>query len=998
MSAVFRGFCFLLTPQILVCITNRMKSCLDRIKSLLPDHTLAKRAHPFASSSKAVFPHFLSFQTFSQQQGRSDLKPTSNIAALMHHSSVANRAKDCNWMLPEFSEGMYSCSAVPVGTSMLGKELIKFANYASPNPSERLSRALLLEDLRELVACRYIDQPAVSMHVFGSHGLGLGIFSSDIDMSISGLLDEEQEADNDQSGDRLAAKFADSCDRLEAEQKVRERQEAEITSTSEGAAAARAKVLALASAHARYTHAVIPALADESSHRDDGSDSSLGECTSRDGADGPADWVIDTVPEMLEASNLGKRKRVSEGSPTLSGCEEENESSESDSDSDSDSDHDNDHDDEDQIDLNLNTQGAAADGDGNVVGGQWASYSSWSIRNQQLALLKAQSDRRLSGVERTIALQEERKNLVLRELRALMGRLRVLSYVHSLEFISKARVPIISVSHVNGVEVDISVGVSANDTTDIIKAMVLTVYNHVYGARVQLDSKPGAPLQPEVVTTIRDLYYPPMAFLKVFLALTGVNKPFSGGLGAFKVYVMLTKILLSFRPFELRLDSNSNPPPGMADAGAVLMRFLEYFGSSRNMNARTEIHVELTSLPFDGSERPQVCTEFRAQFKVDYCSFLFRTTHQTLHALMQANWIKANRQTANMSYSREDSLLGCVLDIREINRQRSLSNLKAEIYNRTRLGSDAVTQHLATFESGGGAALYSSRKDVAANAMLSKLYRQIVQENANSGKRSNIYSVFSQVTIEDVKALDLGLYGRLRGNLSSSGSNAAVRSQPVGRHGGPGVVSLSSAKMDDCEFYSDSSGGMANNEGSNSDNDSDVGGDGLDLLDYARLRYQSHNVFTGKDSNGNSASTSAGTGGMAKRKFDGDRRPARKKQKVASNSAREKHPEATKPVAGAGKQEHKKQSKGAKRRLKKKMAAEGVTTRLFDGNGDCGRTRGETPAAVRFVKAAPGNTVGSVIKEYEQQKKRDKGNKPRPKTAAAKVLALNKRYGHDKHP
>ena len=55
-----------------------------------------------------------------------------------------------------------------------------------------------------------------------------------------------------------------------------------------------------------------------------------------------------------------------------------------------------------------------------------------------------------------------------------------MGYVHGSEIRLQARVPIINISHINGLECDVSVGIKENDTTDVIKALLLCIYNHMY--------------------------------------------------------------------------------------------------------------------------------------------------------------------------------------------------------------------------------------------------------------------------------------------------------------------------------------------------------------------------------------------------------------------------------------------------------------------------------------------------------------------------------------
>lgn len=1022
-----------------------MKSCLDRMKDFLPKHNVGSK--PFTPTNKTVFPYFLSYESFIEERGGNPFrsrgiphyKPLSHMGALTHPSSVTKRTTDCDWVHPNFVDGVYMCSAGAgsnVGSSNAGAgaltlELLKFANYVSPNDAEQLTRHLLQEDLRELVTCRYDNlsavsspresvnsgsddsddgsssssgsggdtdtgngsdspKPAVGLHFFGSQILGLGIFSSDIDVSISGLLDEGRTKGQiiAQDSEVLASKFMSSMDRLVKKQQIRDREEQEASIQSDAAAAARARVFALLKAHGRLP----AAYADSNCGVVDvaNSASTSAGAVNEDNEDGDIvgdGWAIDTVPDtdpatqtqtqMAPTPAVDRKRKASEAlspyaepfvpmttatnpNPNTVTSSDDADCNENSDDSDSEfGGQQSDSDDDDDIHLDLNLNGANRDGygDGNrsansssshTIGGAWSSYSTKSIRNQQFALWNAQSNKNQQiqnsgGDQNTL---ERRKELILNHLRKVLTSLRQMEYVQWYEFISKARVPIINCMHVNGVECDVSVGISANDTTDVIKAMVLTVYNYAHGTRVMLSTDDTITLQREIVVTIRHLYYPLVCFLKVFLSLTGMNKPFSGGLGAFKVYVMVTKILLGCRTQELRFDNtscngksssnDSNQYANPVDTGSILLRFLEYYGNPSNLNTQTEISLDLNCISAGADSSNKVETEFRAQFKVDYCCFLFRITSQTLTAMLQHNALVNSKYTRHSYWrgeQRQDSLLGCVLDVKTLTIQRNKSILKAEIYNRTRFGScDNTKQYLAAFMdgSGDGARQYSARKDIVANAILASAYRQVVRSYAESGRKNNSFCIFDKLTIDDVRAVDIGLYSRLHGCLSATGAASVVtssRTMPVSltapmRSNGSDSATGPPTKMarvgelgdnnrssesrvkrkadtanldsDDGDSDNDSYGGCDSigdshdtgfdnyNSDADDDSDSDADGEGVELLHFAQMRYrqQQANAFTGNDSNGNKASTSAGTGGKVKPKR---REPPRKRQRSVNS-------------------------------------------------------------------------------------------------------------------
>eukprot|EP01041_Mallomonas_annulata_P010695 gene10695-22330_t len=85
------------------------------------------------------------------------------------------------------------------------------------------------------------------------------------------------------------------------------------------------------------------------------------------------------------------------------------------------------------------------------------------------------------------------------------------------ELRAKARIPIISLQHRSGVCCDISMGVQSKDTT----------------------------AQVEIFASIAPAAFMPLAaFLKVFLWRHGLDKPFIGGIGSFKLYAMIAAVLI----------------------------------------------------------------------------------------------------------------------------------------------------------------------------------------------------------------------------------------------------------------------------------------------------------------------------------------------------------------------------------------------------------------------------------------------------------------------
>jgi DNA polymerase sigma len=255
-------------------------------------------------------------------------------------------------------------------------------------------------------------------------------------------------------------------------------------------------------------------------------------------------------------------------------------------------------------------------------------------------------------------------------LRALFGHIKTLGWVREIELRSKAKVPIINVVHNSGVHIDISMGLSAEDTTDKVR-LLYSVY-------------------PEA-------FLPLACFLKVFLFMHDLDKPFTGGIGSYKLYVMIA-FILSTVPALSPVQSSERPgtPSGKenittaktglpmdtpaVDLGYALLAFFKYFGNRYNLNNTTTISVH------------GVDAEFDKTFRVDDCRKLFDVAHDILLKRMQ-EMIKNSHNNSSSSSGIQDagvtptsaapylvsnSTLGMLLDTKSLNdiRGKYLSGCK----------------------------------------------------------------------------------------------------------------------------------------------------------------------------------------------------------------------------------------------------------------------------------------------------------------------------------
>ena len=88
-----------------------------------------------------------------------------------------------------------------------------------------------------------------------------------------------------------------------------------------------------------------------------------------------------------------------------------------------------------------------------------------------------------------------------------------MDWLKKVELRSRARVPIINLTHHNQLECDISFGLAAKDTSELVRAL-----KEECGSSLMIVS----------------------SFLKVLLAQLELDQPFTGGLGSFKLYLMIT--------------------------------------------------------------------------------------------------------------------------------------------------------------------------------------------------------------------------------------------------------------------------------------------------------------------------------------------------------------------------------------------------------------------------------------------------------------------------
>jgi hypothetical protein len=152
-----------------------------------------------------------------------------------------------------------------------------------------------------------------------------------------------------------------------------------------------------------------------------------------------------------------------------------------------------------------------------------------------------------------------------------------MDWIDKIEFRHRAKVPIINYHHRNSIECDISIGQIAKDTSEL----VLSIKQNIKG----------------------NILFILSAFLKIFLYQLSLDKPFTGGLGSFKLYIMIAKHIKDFFPqYYERATSGQEKEKdsrgcGMLfhdkdiNYGGILQSFLSFYGNPSNLNEFTIISL-----------------------------------------------------------------------------------------------------------------------------------------------------------------------------------------------------------------------------------------------------------------------------------------------------------------------------------------------------------------------------------------------------------------------
>lgn len=339
----------------------------------------------------------------------------------------------------------------------------------------------------------------------------------------------------------------------------------------------------------------------------------------------------------------------------------------------------------------------------------------------------------------------EMRRVRIEKLKTMSSHLRLMGWLERIEFRSRARVPIINLTHKCDIECDIGLGVDAEDTTAHVNLM-----RRCYSKEFRVVA----------------------FFLKMLLHHYDLDKPFTGGIGSYKVYVMVAYVCRRVQKHyqsKRRQADGASGPSGLGtnaepDSAFLLLTFLKFFGDERNLNKQTVItvrgieeeHMPLSSLP---------TAEFEGSFKLDSCCALFRNVYVLLDELAGKNAGSLGKKR-----TREDSdeILNhsYLARIFFCNGKNSLvsSRLKSHLMCRRRPSGESNS--------------WSMRTDAHRNAVAEEILNMLYTRTVTSGSEKPI-------NLSELNRIDPALASRLRSYMSSrqvlSNMNSLNIVTPTGR-------------------------------------------------------------------------------------------------------------------------------------------------------------------------------------------------------------------------
>lgn len=281
-------------------------------------------------------------------------------------------------------------------------------------------------------------------------------------------------------------------------------------------------------------------------------------------------------------------------------------------------------------DMHFNVMNAAVD----TTGG--SKRLSWSAT---IDTIENESDASSTAVPR---------HQQLNYLRELRSRLKWLPWVASLELRSRARVPIINIQHSSGC-VECDIGVIEENTSELVLELS--------SGRMLSD------MSEDFYCKYSLLFRTLTMFLKVFLWNFGLDKPFTGGLGSFKVYVMVAHIL-THAPHDAVMAG---------DAGFLLIVFLKFFGSEKHLNKKSVVRAGSAEVSFESTHL------------VEQCRKTFHVAHLAVTARMQLLSEKPH-------HGKITSFIALIINTPKVQRYRQASLRQCARYGNEKPADDTLAE------------------------------------------------------------------------------------------------------------------------------------------------------------------------------------------------------------------------------------------------------------------------------------------------------------------
>ena len=540
------------------------------------------------------------------------------------------------------SSSSSSSISLPSEKMSLTDELYKFAAFVDLTDAERQCREVTIKNIAEVVAFKY---PLASLQVFGSYRSNLSTFQSDIDLSIFDRKFVQKDVTN---GNFLAS-----------EQKLRRQQSEDNITTDNPSQIAVSEVTKTSSVAFSYPvgHRVAS----------DGN-SDLIDLTGDDKEELPVSWCLDTTPTPMSiplASTYNETMNASQDAVSKTVCDEKKRKYSDDDDSEDNNDYEDDE--KDNISLSSDDdegedQGEGQDKEDSSVGNEdndlndfrnldnnvnvdkvngsyrkesdvesleegeiddsctnnfafnfsgldaqaSDNHNSTALTNLDNAIDYHDSDENIIEVlddeedefdQDSSGMSKSEKQQAARNILFSVDRcLARMDWVESLEFRGKARVPIICMKHASSVSCDISVGESGRDMEDFVERLI-------HDKRFPVESRGCGSGRRKM-----SQFFVLSSFLKLFLNLLDLDKPFYGGIGSYKLYVMIANVMNIC--FEARAKDKTPP-----DAGFMLIAFFRIYGSPLNLHKYTVINIGTISIDFQPNS---IISECQRVFKDAY--------------------------------------------------------------------------------------------------------------------------------------------------------------------------------------------------------------------------------------------------------------------------------------------------------------------------------------------------------------------------------------------